>query len=91
VQSTVRQRYYPKKQDTPWHRRASISRLRSVEIGERIQAPYPDEASTSVSSVPAPDARRIDAFRLFVALIGLTVYLGVPAAALIYLAVKIAD
>jgi hypothetical protein len=87
MQSIVRHDYYPSfanRSGTAAQRVAQENQLHSVEA----------MAGNSVvgdlqRAIPAAEPRRIDVFRLIVAVAGLTIYLGLPAAVITYLVIDL--
>jgi len=94
MQSIVRHDYYPdhprpssRSAAAPRHITpiAPVSLLRPVEAAAAISSDREDRRGILTSAMPATETRRVDVFRLVVAVAGLTIYLGLPAAAIAYL------
>ena len=93
MQSLVRHDYYPSfanrsgtaarrvAQDNPLH---PVEAMATSSVVGGVQRAIPASAIPA-SAIPAAEPRRIDVFRLIVAVAGLTIYLGVPAAVITYL------
>ena len=91
MQSIVRHDYYPDHPRQSSHSAAAprhitpLSRLRTVAGGAAISLDRENRRGSLAWAMPASETRRVDVFRLIVAVAGLTIYLGLPAAAIAYL------
>ncbi len=93
MQSIVRHDYppsYANRSGTAARRVAQENQPHSVEAmaGSSVVGGVQRAISASAisaSAIPAAEPRQIDVFRLIVAVAGLTIYLGVPAAVITYL------
>ncbi len=88
MQSKVRHDYFPSyanRSGTAPQRIAGENQLHSVEAMAGSSVVGGVQRAISASAIPAAEPRQINVFKLIVAVAGLTIYLGVPAAVITYL------
>lgn len=86
MQSIVRYDYYPNRPAALPRPISPANRLHTVEALSDGRSAHSDWAATSASAITSAEPRRLDVFRLVAAVAGLTVYLALPIAALVYIA-----